>query len=139
MTFRGTNKKMKTLEQRYKPDADIKRRSKSYDLSKGVRLEYQTNKKTGIRYWYYIATFTKKRNTFKKKFSCRKHGDDGAKLLASLQRMSWMVEYGAWSTSDGDPLQNLSYVDSFSGNADYDDCKIVDMQSPYLIERERMA
>lgn len=60
--------------------------------------------------------------------------EDGAKLCASLQRLLWIIENGRWNPSDGDPLAIMSYADSFSGNAEYDDCVIDDVSSPYLRE-----
>jgi hypothetical protein len=88
---------------------------------------------------WYVATITIKRKTQARRWSINKHGEDGARLAASLQRLLWLVENGAWNPADGDPLAIMSYSDSFSGNRDYDDCEISEVNSPWIQTYEDVA
>lgn len=83
-------------------------------------------------WWHANASINGKK--FARKWSVSKHGEDGARLLASLQRMTWIIEEGVWNPEEGDPLALLSYVDGFSGNADYEDCAVEQESSPWIYE-----
>jgi hypothetical protein len=72
-----------------------------------------------------------------RRWSIGKHGEAGAKLAASLQKLLWVVENGLWNPADGDPLAIMSYAESFNGNRDYDDCEISDVSSPWIQEYDR--
>lgn len=76
-----------------------------------------------------------------RRWSVDKYGHDSAKLLATLQKMMWMIEGGAWRVEDGDPLAILNYAESFSGNKDYEDCVIDhrDVSSPWIRQYEDIA
>lgn len=84
----------------------------------------------------YVAAIMVKGKQKARRWSINKHGEAGAKLAASLQKLLWVVEHGIWNPEDGDPLAILGYADSFSGNRDYDDCEIDDVSSPWIQEYE---
>lgn len=81
---------------------------------------------------YYLATAMINGKALSRKFSIDKYGHASAELLAAMQKMMWLVEYGVWSPTDGDPLALLSYTESFAGNRDYQDCVVSDMSSPWI-------
>jgi hypothetical protein len=85
---------------------------------------------------YYVAAMMIKGKYKGRRWSVTKHGEAGAKLAASLQKLLWIVECGLWNPTDGDPLAIMSYADSFNGNRDYDDCEIADVSSPWIQEYE---
>lgn len=88
---------------------------------------------------YYMASAMIKGKPLSHKFSVDKYGAASAQLLASMQKMMWLVEYGVWNPTDGDPLALLSYTDSFSGNREYQDAEISNVTSPWIQEYEDVA
>ena len=107
-------------------------------LIKGVVRSEQPDGYGRMSAWY-VASLTIKRKTQQRKWSVDKHGEDGARLAASLQRMLWLIEAGQWNPAAGDPLAIASYAESFAGNRDYDDCEISDVSSPWTHEYEDVA
>jgi hypothetical protein len=88
---------------------------------------------------YYVASIMIRGKAMARRWSIQKHGEAGAKLAASLQKLLWVVENGLWNPADGDPLAIMSYAESFNGNRDYDDCEISDVSSPWIQEYEDVA
>jgi hypothetical protein len=87
----------------------------------------------------YVASIMIKGKPIARRWSINKHGEAGAKLAASLQKLLWVVENGLWTPADGDPLAIMSYAESFNGNRDYDDCEISDVNSSWIQEYEDVA
>jgi len=88
---------------------------------------------------WYVASAMVKGKSVQRKWSVSKYGESGAKLLATLQKMSWLIEFKVWNPNEGDPLALLGYTDIFNGNRDYDDCEVVDQPSPWMFEYEDVA
>ena len=87
----------------------------------------------------YVASIMIRGKAMARRWSIKKHGEAGAKLAASLQKLLWVVENGLWNPADGDPLAIMSYAESFNGNRDYDDCEISDVNSPWIQSYEDVA
>lgn len=85
---------------------------------------------------YYHAHIKYQGEKRAKTFSVSKLSETGARLAASLQRLCWLIELGAWHPDSGDPLALLSYTDVFSGNQDYANAKVDHEESPYLISQQ---
>jgi len=88
---------------------------------------------------WFVAQCQTKGKKHARRWSVDKYGHDTAKLLASLQKMMWLIEGGAWKPEDGDPMALLAYTDTFDGNRDYDDCEVADVSSPWIQEYEDVA
>lgn len=88
---------------------------------------------------YYMADAMINGKPLRRKFAVDKHGVAAAQMLAAMQKMMWLVEYGVWNPTDGDPLALLNYTDSFAGNRDYQDCEISDVNSPWIQSYEGVA
>lgn len=117
------------------PPAKAKRKG-TCNLVKGV-VRNQCTDGYGRRASYYVASISVGGKITQRRWSVDKHGEDGAKLCASLQRLLWIIEKGQWNPSDGDPLAIMSYAESFNGNRDYDDCVVTDVSSPWIQEFDR--
>ena len=113
-------------------------RKSGVKLIKGVVRNENLDGYGRMSVWY-VASFTIKRKTKQRKWSVDKHGEDGARLAASLQRLLWIIEAGQWNPSAGDPLAIASYAESFNGNRDYADSEISDVSSPWIHEYEDVA
>ena len=85
----------------------------------------------------YVASIMIRGKAMARRWSINKHGEGGARLAASLQKLLWVVENGLWNPADGDPLAIMSYAESFNGNRDYDDCEISHVSSPWIQEYDR--
>lgn len=107
------------------------------EMRRWVKLQggiYQT-RMPGGRYW--VAHLKVGADKRQRAFPIAKLGEARARLMATLQRMMWLLETGAWKPDDGDPLALLRYTDTFKGNRDYADSEVVDVESPYVAARER--
>lgn len=120
--------------------ASLPKKSRTYkhpltQLSGGVkRVELKDGYgRVGV---FFLAGCSIKGKIYSRKFSVDKYGYDAAKLLASMQRLMWLVEGGVWRPQDGDPLALLSYTDVFAGNRDYQDCEVANISSPWIQEYE---
>jgi len=67
-------------------------------------------------------------------FNIDRLGESGARLAASLQRMVWLIECGAWRIEDGDPLMFSTFREMLRGNQDYADSHVTEFHSPHLPE-----
>ena len=47
-------------------------------------------------------------------FSVRKNGEDGAKRLATLCRLQWLIELGVWRPENGDPFADVGRASTIS-------------------------
>lgn len=56
---------------------------------------------------FWVATIRAEGRMRSAQFSVRKNGEDGAKRLATLRRLEWMIELGIWRPEDGDPFAQL--------------------------------
>ena len=72
---------------------------------------------------YAILAFSFNGKSITFKYSCKKYGEENAKMLCSLDRMKMFIQLGIWRMEDGDLFKNLNFSDSFKSE-DYKDCKI---------------
>ena len=83
-----------------------------------------------------VCIYSNGRRIRQKQFSIGKYGEPAARLMASLLRLSWIIETGRWRPGDGDALEILRYADSFKGNHEYENSVVDDVSSPWMHERE---
>lgn len=95
----------------------------------GVRFETSADG-YGRREEWVTAAIMINGEQLKRRWSVAKHGKAGAKMLASLQRMMWMIENGVWKPEDGDPFAAMTYEETF-GNRDYSDSVLEHQHSPW--------
>lgn len=81
---------------------------------------------------WYVATCMVNGKSRARKWSASKYGEAGAKMLAALHKLAWLIELGVWKPEDGDPLALLGYTDTFEGNRDYADCQLEPELSPWI-------
>jgi hypothetical protein len=121
--------KLQKLVREGKAQAPAKIKSK-VDIKRGVARETRVDG-YGRRDEYYCARIWLKGRLLNRRWSITKHGEDGARLAASLQKLLWVVENGLWTPADGDPLAITGYAESFAGNRDYENCVVTDVDSPW--------
>lgn len=83
-----------------------------------------------------VCIYANGRRIRQKQFSVSKYGERAAILMASLLRLSWIIETGRWKPEDGDALGILKYADSFNGNNEYENSVVDDVSSPWIPEIE---
>lgn len=83
-----------------------------------------------------VCIYAGGRRIRQKQFSIGKYGEPAARLMASLLRLSWIIETGRWRPEDGDALGILKYADSFKGSYAYEKSVVDDVSSPWMHERE---
>lgn len=102
--------------QREKREASLRQSLAQVSLTKGVQFRTWGRTSKGrhrtVPMWVADLTFTNKR--FQRAFSIHRYGNDGAKLLATLQRMMWLIEHKIWTPADGDPFAVLSATEFYN-------------------------
>lgn len=61
------------------------------------------------KYYYYIDKSVAGKRT-KRIFSVDKYGEANARLLASIQRLKWLIQEGAWKIEYGDSMEEIGKV-----------------------------
>lgn len=117
------------------PVPKLSKRKCGVRITKGVNRLENRDGHGRLETWY-VASITVNGKTQCRKWSVGKHGEDGARIAASLQRLLWVIENGQWNPDNGDPLAIAGYAESFNGNRDYDDCVISDISSPWIHRTE---
>lgn len=107
-------------------------------ITKGVRRKRNCDGYGRVDY-YYVAAIMVGGKTLSRRWSVTKHGEAGAKLAASLQKLLWVVENGLWNPDDGDPLAIMNYAASFEGNDDYENSVVFNVASSWINVYEDLA
>jgi hypothetical protein len=107
---------------------------KRFDATKGAMRV-----KMGRHYYWKAHLNIPGSRQRQKNFSIDKLGETGARLAAALQRMCWLIEYGAWRPADGDPFAILGYTQLLRGNGDYEHAQIDDAHSTWMPERSMIS
>ena len=86
-------------------------------LTKGLYRWVTTSR--GIKIPSWRAQFRLGNKIKQRSYSVRAYGEQGARLMAAMQRMLWLLQYRIWNPAWGDPLSMLFNSDTFNGNSDY--------------------
>lgn len=90
---------------------------------------------SGLEYW--AANIKVGRHKRARYFPIRKYGDSGARLLAALQRMMWLIELEVWRPEAGDPMAILSFTDLFRQVGSDEEILVEERDGPHIFKREK--